>query len=213
VNQPRTRGRPGPALTFGLPLLLVSLVGYFGVRGLRHLAVNASPGVQDPTHPPSESTPPSRPSGNVATLVASSGVTPRNGPASSSPVTAAATAAKAGALTLPGISFGEASYQLDAAAQATIADVAEKLQPFPTMCIRIIGYSTRREDPDPAHRLSRLRGLAVAQELTRLQPTTFPASRFDVRGLGADRTDEGKSVSKGAKARKTEFALFTCATK
>jgi outer membrane protein OmpA-like peptidoglycan-associated protein len=210
VNQPRRRGRPGPALTFGLPLLLVGLVGYFAVRGLRHVAVNA--GVDGPTRSLSESATPGTPSGNVA-AAPSNGVALRNEPASSSPVTAAATAAKTGALTLPGISFGEASYQLDAAAQATIADVAEKLRAFPTMCIRIIGYSTRREDPDPAHRLSRLRGLAVAQELTRLQPTTFPASRFDVRGLGADRTDEGRSVSKGAKARKTEFALFTCATK
>jgi len=126
---------------------------------------------------------------------------------------AAAVPPKVGTLTLPGIAFGHASYQLDAAAQSTIVAIADSLRSFPLMCIRIIGYSTKQEDPDPAHRLSKLRGFAIAQELTRLDPATFPTNRFDVRGLGAGRTQEGKSLANGAKARKTEFGLFTCATK
>jgi outer membrane protein OmpA-like peptidoglycan-associated protein len=196
-------GRPGPALKVGVPGIFVWALALWMNSQRVEPSVNAvgqpaplpppvlaSVAIPSPTLP--ESAELARRSSTTATL--GSGVTPI-----------------VGSLTLPTIGFEHASFQLDESAQLTLARIAETLRAFPTMCIRVVAYSTPREDPDPNHRLSKLRAMAIAQELTRLNPPRFPNARFDVRALGSGYAP-GHKGQNAAHPRRAELGLFTCLT-
>jgi outer membrane protein OmpA-like peptidoglycan-associated protein len=114
----------------------------------------------------------------------------------------AAAAAYLGRLALPQIEFAPGSFQLDATAQTQLQGWARYLWRFPGECLRVTGYSTAKEEPEPDHRLSRVRAQAVARELTRLQPQSFPESRFEIV---AQRAETGV-----VNARSVEIGVLRC---
>lgn len=115
-----------------------------------------------------------------------------------------------GTLRLPNVAFREGSYALDSEARRTVATIAEQLRSFPSLCVRISGHTNSRGDAAANKKLSKYRALAIATELSKLDPATFPASRFDVRGFGSERPVlvDGKEDPK--QSRRTDFTLLAC---
>jgi outer membrane protein OmpA-like peptidoglycan-associated protein len=131
-------------------------------------------------------------------------------PAYSYTVPGAETAANVGTLELPQVFFDERSYALGDAAKRTVADIADRLRSFPALCVRVYGYTNSHGDAGANRRLSLLRALAIAGELTRIDPTAFPKARFDIQGFGSLRPILVGGAEDLDASRRTEFTLFEC---
>jgi outer membrane protein OmpA-like peptidoglycan-associated protein len=118
--------------------------------------------------------------------------------------------ANIGTLQLPDVFFREGSYGLTDDARATIVTIADKLQSFPALCVRIAGHTNSNGDPAANRKLSKFRGMAIAAELTRLNAAAFPKERFDVRGLGSDQPILLDGREDPSASRRTEFTLYNC---
>jgi outer membrane protein OmpA-like peptidoglycan-associated protein len=123
---------------------------------------------------------------------------------------AQARGAGVGTLQLPNVFFRDGAYALDAEAKLTVAKIAERLENFPALCVRITGFTSSTGAAKTNRQLSQFRALAIATELGRLQPKVFPLSRFQLRGM-ASAAPVLQSGSEDARAsRRTEFTLFNC---
>lgn len=132
-------------------------------------------------------------------------------PAYSYTVRSGEVVANVGTLQLPQVFFDERSYALGEASKRTVADIADRLRSFPALCVRIHGYTNSRGEPAANRRLSFLRALAIAGELTRIDPTAFPRERFEVQGFGSQRPVLTGGIEDLDASRRTEFTLFECA--
>jgi outer membrane protein OmpA-like peptidoglycan-associated protein len=125
-----------------------------------------------------------------------------------------AAAAKAGSpvgtLELPNVAFAEASHALNEEARAKIGIIAEALRGFPALCVRIVGHTNSTGDKDANRPLSKARALAIAAQLTNIDPIVFPKERFDVQGMGSDRPVLVDGVEDKTASRRTDFTLIDC---
>jgi outer membrane protein OmpA-like peptidoglycan-associated protein len=150
-----------------------------------------------------------------AAAAASVAAKPREEPAAKERVysytAAAAKAASAvGTLELPNVAFSEASYALNEEARAKIGVIAETLRGFPALCVRIVGHTNSTGDDEDNRALSKNRALAIAAELTRIDPSVFPKERFDVQGRGSDEPVLVDGVEDKIASRRTDFTLTNC---
>jgi len=126
-----------------------------------------------------------------------------------------AAAAKAGTsvgtLDLPNVAFSEASHALNEEARAKIGVIAETLRGFPALCVRIVGHTNSTGDKEANRLLSKSRALAIAEQLTSIDPSVFPKERFDVQGLGSDQPVLVDGVEDKIASRRTDFTLINCA--
>jgi outer membrane protein OmpA-like peptidoglycan-associated protein len=118
--------------------------------------------------------------------------------------------APVGKLQMPNVAFPEASYMITPEAQQTIGIIAETLRSFPALCVRIAGHTNSTGDAHANRALSKLRAMAIATQLTRIDPKAFPKERFDVRGHGSERPILVDGQEDKAASRRTEFTLYTC---
>jgi outer membrane protein OmpA-like peptidoglycan-associated protein len=116
-----------------------------------------------------------------------------------------------GTLQMPNVAFPEASYILTEDAKKTIGAIADSLESFPALCVRIVGHTNSTGDIQANRALSKLRATAIAAHLTQLDPQSFPKERFDIQGLGADQPILIDGVEDKNASRRTEFTLYNCA--
>ena len=124
---------------------------------------------------------------------------------------AARTGTPVGTLELPNVAFSEASHALNDEGRAKVGLIAETLRGFPALCVRIVGHTNSTGDKEANRGLSKSRALAIAEQLTRIDPTVFPKERFDVQGMGSDRPVLVNSVEDKIASRRTDFTLIDCA--
>ncbi len=115
-----------------------------------------------------------------------------------------------GTLELPNIAFGEASHALNEEAKAKIGVIAETLRGFPALCVRIVGHTNSTGDKEANRLLSKYRALAIAAQLTSIDPSVFPKERFDVQGMGAAQPVLVDGVEDKNASRRTDFTLINC---
>lgn len=118
--------------------------------------------------------------------------------------------ANVGTLALPNVFFAPGSYQLGKHAQGAVTAIADKLESFPALCVRVHGHTNSKGDTKANIELSRLRALAITNALTAISPELFPATRFDVRGFGSSKPILRGGVEDMDASRRTEFTLFKC---
>jgi outer membrane protein OmpA-like peptidoglycan-associated protein len=116
-----------------------------------------------------------------------------------------------GTLDLPNIAFSEASHALNEEARAKIGTIADTLRGFPALCVRIVGHTNSTGDEEANRLLSKSRALAIAAQLTSIDPSVFPKERFDVQGMGSNRPVLVDGVEDKKASRRTEFTLINCA--
>jgi outer membrane protein OmpA-like peptidoglycan-associated protein/ABC-type nitrate/sulfonate/bicarbonate transport system substrate-binding protein len=124
---------------------------------------------------------------------------------------AARTGTPVGTLELPNVAFAEASHTLNEEGRAKVGLIAETLRGFPALCVRIVGHTNSTGDKEANRHLSKSRALAIAEHLTRIDPTVFPKERFDVQGMGSDRPVLVNTVEDKIASRRTDFTLIDCA--
>jgi outer membrane protein OmpA-like peptidoglycan-associated protein/ABC-type nitrate/sulfonate/bicarbonate transport system substrate-binding protein len=116
-----------------------------------------------------------------------------------------------GTLELPNVAFSEASHAINEAARAKIGVIAETLRGFPALCVRIVGHTNSTGDEEANRLLSKSRALAIAAQLTSIDPSVFPKERFDVQGMGSERPVLVDGAEDKKASRRTEFTLINCA--
>lgn len=115
-----------------------------------------------------------------------------------------------GTLSLPPVYFAAGSYRLGKKAQGTVAKIADQLESFPALCVRIHGHTNSRGNARANVELSRLRAQSIADQLTLFSAERFPATRFDVKGFGSNKPIKRNGVEDIEASRRTEFKLFKC---
>ena len=115
-----------------------------------------------------------------------------------------------GTLKLPNIYFQEGKAELDANGKSIVDGIAEKLQSFPALCVRVYGHTNSKGNPDGNRRLSQARAESIVNYLKTLDGIAFPQSRFDVKGFGSDQPILKGGVEDMEASRRTEFRLFNC---
>ena len=118
--------------------------------------------------------------------------------------------ADVGTLKLPNIYFQEGKAELDANGKSIVDGIAEKLQSFPALCVRVYGHTNSKGNPDGNRRLSQARAESIVNYLKTLDGIAFPQSRFDVKGFGSDQPILKGGVEDMEASRRTEFRLFNC---
>ncbi len=115
-----------------------------------------------------------------------------------------------GTLRLPNIYFAEGSAALDVNANSVVDGIGDRLQSFPALCVRVYGHTNSVGPPGPNKALSEQRAQSIVNYLKAKDGFAFPASRFDVRGFGAEQVvmKDGREDMKAS--RRTEFKLFNC---
>jgi outer membrane protein OmpA-like peptidoglycan-associated protein len=122
-------------------------------------------------------------------------------------------AANVGTLKLPNVFFRDGAYGLDPEAKTTVASIADQLRSFPALCVRIAGYTSSSGNPRANRQLSRFRAMAIAAELGQLDARAFPASRFEIVGMGSAAPVVSGNTEDAKASRRTEFTLFRCTGK
>jgi outer membrane protein OmpA-like peptidoglycan-associated protein len=151
----------------------------------------------------------------VAATAAAAETKPREAPAAKERVysytaAAAKTGTSVGTLDLPNIAFAEASHALNEEARAKIGVIAETLRGFPALCVRIVGHTNSTGDEEANRLLSKYRALAIAAQLTSIDPEVFPKERFDVQGMGSDQPVLVDGAEDKIASRRTDFTLINC---
>jgi outer membrane protein OmpA-like peptidoglycan-associated protein len=118
--------------------------------------------------------------------------------------------AAVGTLKMPNVAFPEGSYMLTEEARATVALIADTLESFPALCVRIAGHTNSTGDPQANRALSKLRAMAIGAELTKLDTRAFPKERFDIQGLGSAQPILVDGAEDKVASRRTEFTLYNC---
>jgi outer membrane protein OmpA-like peptidoglycan-associated protein len=121
--------------------------------------------------------------------------------------------ADVGTLNLPNIYFQEGSYLLDQNAKSIVVTIADKLQSFPALCVKVYGHTNSLGSPAANKALSEQRANAIVTQLKALDGIAFPASRFDARGFGSEQPIRKDGKEDRDASRRTEFKLFNCGAK
>jgi outer membrane protein OmpA-like peptidoglycan-associated protein len=121
--------------------------------------------------------------------------------------------ADVGTLNLPSIYFQEGSFVLDQNAKSIVATIADKLQSFPALCVKVYGHTNSLGSPAANKTLSDARANGIVTHLKSIDGIAFPASRFDARGFGSEQPILKDGKEDRDASRRTEFKLFNCGAK
>jgi len=127
--------------------------------------------------------------------------------------TAKAEGSDVGTLKLPNIYFSSGSSALADNAKSVVDTIAEKLQSFPALCVRVWGHTNSLGSPAQNKLLSMARAESIVSYLKAKDGIAFPQSRFDVKGFGSEKPIMKDGAEDRNASRRTEFKLFNCDAK
>ena len=115
-----------------------------------------------------------------------------------------------GTLNLPSIYFQEGKASLDPNAESVVDTIGDRLKSFPALCVHVWGHTNSVGNAASNKTLSEKRAKSIVEYLQQRDASSFPASRFDVRGFGSEKPVMKDGVEDKNASRRTEFKLFNC---
>ncbi|MCA9634269.1 MAG: OmpA family protein [Myxococcales bacterium] len=115
-----------------------------------------------------------------------------------------------GTLNLPSIYFQEGKASLDPNAESVVDTIGDRLKSFPALCVHVWGHTNSVGNAASNKTLSEKRAKSIVEYLQQRDASSFPASRFDVRGFGSEQPVMKDGVEDKNASRRTEFKLFNC---